>query len=184
MNPNEHSSSEGFLSKALARAGLSPEVFIWRSSEEIPEPFRALLVHEGDMTSTLERFHRERMLLEVLAEGHSDECYYREVILKGEGTGRAAEFGVIEIELDNFSQALQKLILRGEQPLGGILNQNGVAYKSQPLGYFSVAREALPPRLSPLGSARLFFGRYNQLKCQKDACLARILEIIPDFHHP
>lgn len=53
------------------------------------------------MTSTLERFHRERMLLEVLAEGHSDECYYREVILKGEGTGRAAEFGVIEIELDS-----------------------------------------------------------------------------------
>ena len=183
MNPTEHSPPDGFLSKALAWAGLSPEVFIWRPSEEIPEPFRALLVHKGDMTSTLERFHQERMLLEVLAEKHSNECYHREVILRGEGTGRAAEFGLIEIELDNFSCDLQKLILRGEQPLGGILNQNGISYKSQPLGYFSVAREALPTKLSLMGSARLFFGRFNQLECQKDACLARILEIVPDFHH-
>ena len=80
------------------------------------------------MTSTLERFYEERMLLEVLAEENSDGCYYREVILKGKGTGRAAEFGVIEIELDHFPPALQKLILRGEQPLGGILNESGMTY--------------------------------------------------------
>ena len=91
---------------------------------------------------------------------------------------------MIEIELDNFSPALQKLILRGEQPLGGILNESGMTYKSEPLGYFSVAREALPPKLSLLGSAGMFFGRYNQLKSQNETCLARILEIVPDFHHP
>ena len=171
------------MGESLARAGLSPEGFIWCPSEEVPEPFKALLVHQGDMTSTLERFYEERMLLEVLAEENSDGCYSREVILKGKGTGRAAEFGVIEMELDNFPPALQKLILRGEQPLGGILNESGMTYKSEPLGYFSVAREALPPKLSLLGSAGMFFGRYNQLKTHDETCLARILEIVPDFHH-
>ena len=107
LNPIEHSSPHGFLGESLARAGLSPEVFIWCPSEEVPEPFQALLVHDGDMTSTLERFYEERMPLEVLAEENSDGCYYREVILKGKGTGRVAEFGVIEIELDNFPRALQ-----------------------------------------------------------------------------
>lgn len=136
------------------------------------------------MTSTLERFHEERMLLEVLAEGNLDQCYHREVILKGERTGRAAEFGLIEIELDNFPPALQKSILLGKQPLGGILNDSGMVYKSQPLGYFSVAREALPPKLSLLGTVTMFFGRYNQLKSQDGSCLARILEIVPDFNQP
>ena len=172
------------MRESLLRAGLSPEVFTRCPSSEVPEPFRALLVHEGDMTSTLERFHEERMLLEVLAEGNSDQYYHREVILKGERTGRAAEFGLIEIELKNFPSILQGPILLGQQPLGGILNDSGVVYKSQPLGYFSVAREALPPKLSPLGSMSVLYGRYNQLKNQDGSCLARILEIVPDFNQP
>lgn len=136
------------------------------------------------MTSTLERFHGERMLLEVFAEGRSDEYYYREVILKGEASGRAAEFGLIEIQLDQFPAALQSSILLGQQPLGGILNDGGMAYKSKPLGYFSVARAELPAKLSTLGSKTTFFGRYNQLQSQDDTCLARILEIVPDSYRP
>ena len=136
------------------------------------------------MTSALERFYEEPMLLEVLAEGRSAEYYFREVVLKGQNSGCAAEFGLIEIELDHFPPALQELILRGEKPLGGILNESGITYKSRPLGYFSVAREALPPKLCALGSNNVFFGRYNQLQSTDDTCLARILEIVPDPHQP
>lgn len=184
LNPIEHPCPPGFLSDSLRRAGLRSEAFTWRPPADIPEPFRALLVHEGDMTSTLERFHGERMLLEVFAESRSDEYYYREVILKGEASGRAAEFGLIEIQLDQFPTALQSSILLGQQPLGGILNDSGMAYKSKPLGYFSVARAELPAKLSALGSKNTFFGRYNQLQSQDDTCLARILEIVPDSYRP
>ena len=74
---------------------------------------------------------------------------------------------------------LRQIILSGAKPLGGILNESGMIYHSRPLGYFSVARERLPPKLSALGSEEIFYGRYNQLTSPEGACLARILEILP-----
>ena len=136
------------------------------------------------MTSTLERHYGEGMLLEVLVDGQADNYYFREVVLRGAGTGRAAEFGLIEIELNRFPEDLHQAILSGGQPLGGILNETGVTYKSRPLGYFSVARGILPTKLSALGNDDLFYGRFNQLMGSDGSCLARILEILPDSHQP
>ena len=136
------------------------------------------------MTSTLERHYGEGMLLEVLVDGRADDYYFREVVLRGAETGRAAEFGLIEIELNRFPEELRQAILSGGQPLGGILNETGVSYKSRPLGYFSVARGILPTKLSALGNDDLFYGRFNQLMGSDGSCLARILEILPDSHHP
>ena len=147
-------------------------------------PCRELLVHEVDMTSTLERHYGEPMHLEVLVDGRTNGYYFREVVLRGAETGRAAEFGLIEIELNRFPDDLQQAILSGGQPLGGLLNENGVTYKSRPIGYFSVARGILPTKLSALGKNDLFYGRFNQLIGSDGSCLARILEILPDSHHP
>ena len=86
---------------------------------------------------------------------------------------------MIEIEVLQFPETLRESILSGNQPLGGILNESGMDYLSRPLGYFSVARGELPPKLSALGSAELFFGRFNQLSTKSGICLARIIEILP-----
>lgn len=169
-----------FLRESLARAELPPDSFEWCEPEALPEPFRSLLVHEVDMTSTLERYHGEAMVLEVLVDGDSDGHYFREVVLRGGNSGMAAEFGLIEIEVAQFPDELREVILSGSQPLGGILNRSGMAYVSCPLGYFSVARSDLPPKLSVLGGEETFYGRYNQLSTESGACLARILEIIPN----
>ncbi len=168
-----------FLRESLQRAGLKAGSFVWCGPEEIPEPCRGLLVHAADMTSTLERHHGEPMTLEVLADGEAHGYYFREVILRGAKTGRSAEFGLIEIEIGQFPEDLREAILSGRQPLGGILNQSGMQYVSSPLGYFSVVRDLLPPKLSALGSEETFFGRYNQLSTKNGICLARILEILP-----
>ncbi len=172
-----------FLRESLARAGLLGDWFAWQEPDEVPDPFRGLLVHEGDMTSTLERHHGEQMILEVLADGQADGYYFREVILRGAETGRAAEFGLIEIEVSQFPEDLREAILSGRKPLGGIMNESGMTYESQPLGYFSVARRKLPSKLSRLGNGDTFYGRYNQLRRSDGGCLARILEIIPRSSH-
>ena len=148
--------------------------------DEIPAPYRALLVHEADMTSTLERYHGEGMTLEVLTDGRAGSHYFREVLLRGGKTRTVAEFGLIEIEIDRFPSELRESILSGKKPLGGILNESGLSYQSRPLGYFSVAREHLPPKLSVLGGNDTFYGRLNQLLGADGGCLARILEIIPN----
>ena len=168
-----------FLRESLSRAGLLGDWFSWHEPDAVPEPFRGLLVHEVDMTSTLERHHGEQMILEVLADGQADGYYFREVILRGAATGRAAEFGLIEIEVSQFPGDLHEAILSGRKPLGGIMNESGMTYESRPLGYFSVARGKLPTKLSALGNDEMFYGRYNQLMRPDGSCLARILEIIP-----
>lgn len=169
-----------FLRASLGRAGLDAASFLWLGPEEVPEPQRSLLVHEVDMTSTLERHHGEPMALEVLVEGSTGGHYFREVILRGARSGRPAEFGLIEIEVGEFAEPLREKILSGRQPLGGILNESGMRYRSRPLGYFSVARADLPPKLSALGADPTFFGRYNRLSTESGICLARIIEILPN----
>lgn len=177
-----HPAFPDFLRESLARADLRADAFVWCEAEALPEAYRRLLVHEVDMTSTLERHHGERMALEVLVSGEANGHYFREVILKGAESGTPAEFGLIEIEVNEFPKPLREKILSGRQPLGGILNESGMRYVSRPLGYFSVARAELPPKLSALGTKNTFFGRYNQLSSDAGVCLARILEILPT--HP
>ena len=186
MNPDQlqHPAFPEFLRESLSRAGLVADSFCWCDPDTIPEPYRGLLVHEVDMTSTLERHHGEAMALEVLVDGRSNGHYFREVVLRGAQSGTAAEFGLIEIEVGEFPEHLHDTILSGQQPLGGILNQSGMTYTSRPLGYFYVERSQLPPKLSALGTGETFYGRYNQLSTESGACLARILEIIPDTPAP
>lgn len=168
-----------FLRESLVRAGLAAEWFSWCDPEELPEPGRTLMVHEVDMTSTLERHYGEPMALEVLVDGTTDGHYFREVILRCQHSRQPAEFGLIEIEVDHFPEHLRERILSGGQPLGGILNESGMKYQSRPLGYFSVARDLLPAKLSALGSDATFYGRYNQLSTDSGICFARIIEILP-----
>ena len=182
MDQLEQPAFPDFLRDSLVRAGLSAELFHWCEPSDLPEPYRSLLVHDVDMTSTLERHHGEKMALEVLVDGETDDHYFREVILRSAKSGKAAEFGLIEIEVAQFPENLRESILSGRKPLGGILNESGMIYLSRPLGYFSVAREQLPPKLSALGGADTFYGRYNKLSAENGACLARILEILPT--HP
>ena len=49
--------------------------------DEMPEPYRSLLDHKTDMTSTLERFYQETLHIEVLARHLRESEYFREVVL-------------------------------------------------------------------------------------------------------
>lgn len=179
MDQLEQPAFPDYLNDSLRRAGIPADVFAWCAPEEMPEPYRSLLVHDVDMTSTLERHHGEKMALQVLVDGQANGHYFREVILRGADSKEPAEFGLIEIEVSEFPDSLRDKILEGRQPLGGILNESKMAYVSSPRGFFSVARSQLPPKLSALGSEEIFYGRYNKLSTRDGACLARILEILP-----
>lgn len=170
---------EGFLGESRV-AGVR---FSWLPAAEVPEPYRGLLVHHGDMTSTLERFHGEEIGLEVLRQSaHDHRRYFREVILRARDSDRPVEYGAIEVLLPNFSPSMQAAILEGRQPLGGLLNETATDYGSSPLGYFSVASDALGTVFPETSGGGTLYGRYNQLLGEEGACLAHIVEILPG--HP
>ena len=86
---------------------------------EVPEPYRTLLVHGGDMTSRLEEFHRAPMTLRVLHREEDERAYRREVLLCAKDSGLPVEYGAIEIQLEAFAPEMRGEILAGRLPLAG-----------------------------------------------------------------
>ena len=107
---------------------------------DLPEPARSLLVHDTDMTSTLEKFHAHLIRLELLRRQRSGNLYFREVVLVLDATGKSVEFGAIKIHLERFDPASRKLILKGLTPLGRILNESGFGYTSWPEAFLKIRR--------------------------------------------
>ena len=90
------------------------------SPAEMPEPARSLLVHERDMTRTLEQFHLGSLHLRVISRRRNEESYWRESVLELDGSNQPVEFGAIRIDLSRFAEPWRSRILEEHLPLGGI----------------------------------------------------------------
>lgn len=154
--------------------------FIECQPEHMPEVFRSLLVHSGDMTSKLAAFHKCEIALEVLQCGKGEQGQYnREVILRNADTFEAVEYGAIEIFLDAVPEFLRAKIIEGKIPLGGLLNAHGVRYYSVPQAFFCIRDEPFLCQLLRAPSESEFYGRCNILRTENESVLARILEVLP-----
>jgi hypothetical protein len=167
------------LDEFYARSGLELPPIKRVPAGEMPEPYRSLLVHESDMTSTLESFHRERVHLQLISRDRRNGDYFREVVLQLDGTDQPVEFGAIKINLDLFPVTAQKRILEERYPLGRILKDCQMTYRSRPQGFLRVASDSLINRLLRLTETQLLYGRRNTLLDGNGAPLAEIVEILP-----
>ena len=146
---------------------------------DLPPPYRALLDHARDMTSTLEAFHKGRIELRVLNSSMNHSRYQREVLLMLEHSKMPVEHGAIQIVLDAFPPAGQKLILEGRRPLGAILEACAIDYTSRPSAFLRVESDEAIGRALNLPKGRALFGRCNTLSDGKGRVLAEIVEILP-----
>lgn len=167
------------LSPVLARSRLSGLPIEWLAAGAVPQPYRRLLVHDHDMTSELERFHRDRISLRVLHSLRDGDRYLREVTLHAAVSEKTVEYGFIEILLGAFPRELRPQILAGETPLGAILNAAGFSYGSAPQGFLGIPPEGLREVFGPAATSEILYGRYNHLIRADGALLARIIEILP-----
>src|SRR3954470_4498490 len=81
------------LDELYARAGRTLPVIERIPGGQIPEPYRSLLVHESDMTPTLENHHGGGIHLKILHREQRDDFYFREVALLLRGSEKPVEFG-------------------------------------------------------------------------------------------
>ncbi len=147
----------------------------WLEGGWVPQPYRDLLVHQREMTPTLEAFHRDTLRLDVLraVETGTGE-YLREVLLFTARLGRPVVYGVIEIYLGRFTATEADVIRGGQEPFGRILIRGGRYTISRPIGFFRYDA-AFPYAGLPSG---VCYGRYNQLWDEGEAPLATIFEIM------
>ena len=147
--------------------------------EEVPQPYRDLLVHQNDMTPTLERFHGRPIHLRVLHHQQRDDFYFREVVLVLDGTGAPVEFGAIKINLGLCKASARKLILEQHLPLGHILSDCHVAHSCRPKAFLRIESDDHIGAALNLAKPALLYGRRNTLTDPQGRPLAEVVEILP-----
>jgi chorismate-pyruvate lyase len=167
------------LDEFYAHAGLElPSVQVVPGAE-VPEPQKTLLVHESDMTPTLERFYKQRLHLRLLNREERTDFYYRQVLLVTENEEKPVEFGAIKINLHLFTPAAQRAIRGEHAPLGTILADEEIVHTSRPKAYLKIRSDAYIQKALSLTSPHVLYGRRNTLSDPQGRALAEIVEILP-----
>ncbi len=146
---------------------------------DIPRPQRDLLVHQRDMTPTLEAHYRQDMRLRLLARQLLGDVLVREVVLVGRETGAPAEFGAIRIHLRHLAGEARELVLACEVPLGRILQDHDVPHSSRPKLYFAIRSDETICQAFGIDGPHTLYGRQNVLLTPEEQVLAEVLEILP-----
>lgn len=147
---------------------------------ELPEPYRALLAHDRDMTPTLEAFHRSEIHIEVWSRAQRENQYLREVVLRLDRNQRPVEFGANRVYLDAFEPSVRKLILDEYLPLGQILRLKAIPHAGHPTAFLRVEPDAQMRRAFGLHGAetRALYGRCNTIRDPQNRPLSQIVEIL------
>ena len=147
--------------------------------EEMPEPYRQLLVHSDDMTPTLEAFYGQAMRLTVLSRHRENGAYLREVLLRPAASAQAVEYGVIRICLDRFPVLARQAVLAENRPLGNILQTEAMPHLSWPQGFFCLEADYHIGGLLGVRPPASLYGRRNVLVDGSRRLLAEVIEVLP-----
>lgn len=167
------------LGSFYERSGLALPRFEVVPGEAIPEPYRGLLVHDRDMTPTLEGHYGGDIHIEVLGRERQGGVYFREVILRLDADGRAVEFGANRIELERLPALVRRLVLEEQLPLGHLLKAHEVPHWGRPSAFFRVESDALMNRAFGLAGVRTLYGRRNTLRDPDGRTMSEVVEILP-----
>jgi hypothetical protein len=167
------------LDEFYSAAGLPLPPLNEIDGEAVPEPYKSLLVHQHDMTPTLEAFHRQSIHLQVLGRRKKADAYFREVVLRLDETNQPVEFGAIKINLDLFPKAARDEILNERLPLGHVLEGYKIPHTSRPRAYLRLASDKFINDVLGMSGAHVLYGRRNTLFDPSERPLAEIVEILP-----
>ena len=178
LDPVSSDRIEGLFREAFARQQSDPPRIVSIPDEEVPRPYRSLLVHDRDMTSTLQNYYGDVVRLEVLHREQQTDELTREVLLRLQGDDRPVEYGVIRIVYASLAPEIRQRIQDGGVPLGQILDDAGIDYVSRPENYCSLEDHPYLRRCLADGEPEKRFGRINVLKRASGEPLAEVIEIL------
>lgn len=145
--------------------------------DQMPQDYRALLVHQRHMTLVLQGYHSAKPNLFVMERRRDGDFYSRKIFLTAGNTAPAIELGVVRMNLGYMQELVKREVLAGQTPLGAILVQHNVLRRIEPRWYLRF----------PAGSAILqwfgyrkdgpFFGRIGTIYCDGEPAI-ELLEIV------
>ena len=146
--------------------------------DEIPLPYRSLLVHKDDMTLTLERHFGDRIVLRPLSTFSRGHSYFRRVLLVQEYSGHPVEMGAIRMRLDAFGQRLRTRILKNQIPLGRILRDGRFTYLNWVRAFLAITPSPEMMGLFWMREPKTLYGRRTEIR-RRNVKIADIVEVLP-----
>ena len=166
------------LDLVYRRAGIDAPAFEAVPPDDIPLPYRALLVHDSDMTLTLERHFGGRVALRPLSTFTRGGSYFRRVLLVQEYAGQPVEMGAIRMELDAFDEPLRRRILENRIPLGSILRDGRFEYASRVKAFLRLTPNPEMMGVFWMREPRTLYGRRTEI-VQRGRKIGDIVEVLP-----
>jgi len=166
------------LEIAYAQAGIAPPAAMPVAAEKIPHPYRSLLVHEGEMTRTLEAHVGGHVGLRVLSTRARARAYFRRVLLVEEASGHPVLMGAVRLTLEALPRSVRADVARGHVPLGRVLRAAGIDFLSRPTGYFAVTPNSELMGLFWMKAPDTLYGRETDVLLSGRK-IGEIVEILP-----
>ena len=166
------------LDVVYAQAGIEAPRTREVRPQRIPLPYRSLLVHESDMTLTLEAHFGGRVTLRALSTFRKGHSYYRRVLLVQEYSARPVEMGAVRIDLQAFKPRIRSQILDSRVPLGRLLRDGGVDYRSRPSVFLAVTPNPEMMGVFWMREPRTLYGRKTEMTIDGRK-VGDIVEILP-----
>jgi chorismate-pyruvate lyase len=166
------------LDDFYAKAGLPLPRIEPLPGPSVPEPYRQLLVHEGDMTPKLEAFYQSAIHLNVIHRELRENFYFREVVLLTDSQDTPVEFGAIKMFLSLFPSSARNDILAERLPLGTILAKHKIPHFSRPKAFLKIEADEFIKKALKADHLQLLYGRRNTLSNGEQHPLAEIVEIL------
>jgi hypothetical protein len=166
------------LDLAYSHAGVPLPKVRRIAATEIPSPYHSLLVHENDMTFTLERHFGGPVVLRPLSTMLTRGWYLRRVLLVQAYSGRPVEMGAIRLKLRAFDPHLQSLILRNEIPFGRLLREAHIDFKSRPRVFIELEPNPEMMGVFWMREPRTLYGRQTEA-FHGGVKIGDIVEILP-----
>lgn len=151
--------------------------FEFVARDEIPEPYRRLLVHEHHMTVTIEAHYGDLVEVQVLDEHRSQATYARKILLTLQKSKKVVQFGLMQIQLGFCSEAVREEILSRRTPLGRILIEHNVLRRIEPTAFLRVIPGPAMMEWFALNTAQLTYGRLALIHCDHKPAV-ELLEIV------
>ena len=147
--------------------------------EQIPEPYRRLLVHRCNMTPTLEKYYSGTIHIEPIHMIQVDGEITREVVLRMDADEKPVEYSANRIFLPAVTAQARQMIMEARVPLGSILRICDCRHTVHPSGFFRIRPTGFMMQVFDMQAKASLFGRRTTLVGLDGKTIAEVCEILP-----